>query len=65
MFIHVNGVYRSILSLEQAQMLVTEVYEQVKSAIKPRSLQTLEDRRSQLQISVSVISADQQTLSVR
>ncbi|KAL4240937.1 btaf1 RNA polymerase II [Mactra antiquata] len=55
----------SILSLDQSQLLVTQVFDQVKSSIKPRSLTTLDDRRKQLLISVQQISSDQQILSTR
>ncbi|XP_046551692.1 LOW QUALITY PROTEIN: TATA-binding protein-associated factor 172-like [Haliotis rubra] len=55
----------AILTLEQANHLTMGLFEQVKGSIKPRSLQTLEDRRKQLQVTVDQTSHEQNTLTIR
>ena len=53
------------MSLEQAQSLVGGVFDQMKSTVKPRPLATLEERRASLVTTVTQVSTDQQTLTVR
>ncbi|XP_052235352.1 TATA-binding protein-associated factor 172-like isoform X2 [Dreissena polymorpha] len=55
----------TILSLDQAQALVGQVFDQVKVTIKPRPLATLEERRASLQTTVNQIAADQSVLCIR
>lgn len=54
-----------IVNLDQALHLVTAVYDQVKVSLKPRVLNSFNERRRQLHSIVSAISNDQHTLSVR
>lgn len=62
---HVLSASRTVLTLDQAQTLVTQLYDQVKSAIKPRSIATIEERRSSLHTSINTITSDQQILAIR
>lgn len=55
----------TILSLDQALMLVTSIYDQIKSAIKQKYVATFEDRRSQLQTTINHTMSDQQMLAIR
>ena len=55
----------TILSLDQALMLVTSIYEQIKSAIKSKYVATFEDRRTQLNRSINQTMSDQQMLAIR
>ncbi|XP_050390117.1 TATA-binding protein-associated factor 172 [Patella vulgata] len=55
----------SILSLDQAGQLTSTVFDQVKISLKPKVLQMLDDRRKQLQITVTQTTLEQQTLTVR
>ena len=54
-----------IVSLEQAQHLVTTVYDQDKVSLKPRVLPSFAERRRQLHTIVTTTNNDQQALSVR
>ncbi|ESO84153.1 hypothetical protein LOTGIDRAFT_155478 [Lottia gigantea] len=55
----------SILSLDQASQLTSTVFDNIKAQLKPRMLQTLDDRRQQLQISVTQTTIEQQTYTIR
>ncbi|KAL3875984.1 hypothetical protein ACJMK2_033877, partial [Sinanodonta woodiana] len=55
----------TILSLDQSRMLATSVFDQVKGALKPKMLQTFEERRGQLRNSVNITIQEQQGLTIR
>ncbi|CAI9718030.1 TATA-binding protein-associated factor 172-like [Octopus vulgaris] len=54
-----------ILTFEQAYALTSTAFDNLKTNLKPKSLQTFEERRSQLQICISQTTQEQQTYSVR
>lgn len=54
-----------ILTFEQAYALTSTAFDNLKANLKLKSLQTFEERRSQLQICISQTAQEQQTYSVR
>ncbi|GAB1607432.1 TATA-binding protein-associated factor 172-like [Argonauta hians] len=54
-----------ILTFEQAHALTSTVFDTLKTNLKPKPLQTFEERRSQLKICVSQTALEQQIYSVR
>ncbi|XP_076073071.1 TATA-binding protein-associated factor 172-like [Mytilus galloprovincialis] len=55
----------NILTVEQATALTTSVYEEIKANLRPKVLQTFEDRRKQLQKMVEQTTKELQTLTLR
>ena len=55
----------SVLSLELCQKLCTEVYDSLRSQLKARQQGTFDDRRKQLETTVSFTATEQQTLNLR
>lgn len=55
----------AILTLDQAYSLTSSAFDVLKTGLKPKSLQTFEERRSQLQVCVSQTVQEQQTYNIR